>query len=144
MADATGIESDPARHAKREQRRDLLFRLQQKYGPRLADVLATRDRSAAELDVLDTADLDLRNLAGDRARAAADFQRACAALTQKRAMGSQHLARSVSELLPALGIASGAFASRLVALPTPHAFGSESVVFEIQLNTGLDARPLAR
>jgi len=144
QAYATGIEADPARLATLEQRRDLLFRLQHKYGPSLADVLATRDRSAAELDVLDTADLDLRNLAGDRARAEADFQRACAALTQKRAMGSQQLSRSVSELLPALGMPSGAFASRLVPLPTPHAFGAESVLFEIQLNSGLDARPLAR
>src|SRR6266566_3588945 len=86
---ATGIEADPARLAALEQRRDVLFRLQQKYGPSLADVLATRDRSAAELDVLDTADLDLRNLAEDRARAEADFQRACVALTKKRTAGGK-------------------------------------------------------
>lgn len=141
---ATGIEADPARLATLEQRRDVLFRLQQKYGPSLADVLATRDRSAAELDVLDTADLDLRNLAEERSRAEADFRRACAALTKKRTSAAKDLSKAVTDLLPALGMPSGEFASRLVPLPTPHAFGSESVVFEIQLNTGLDARPLAR
>lgn len=141
---ATGIDADPARLASLEQRRDLLFRLQQKYGPSLADVLATRDRSAAELDVLDTADLDLRNLADDRARAEADFQRACAALTKKRTNAAVALSKAVTELLPSLGMPSGDFVSRLVPLPTPHAFGSETVLFEIQLNTGLDARPLAR
>jgi len=141
---ATGIEADPARLATLEQRRDVLFRLQQKYGPSLADVLATRDRSAAELDVLDTADLDLRNLAEERSRAAADFQRACGALTKKRTTAAQQLSKAVTELLPSLGMPSGDFASRLVPLPTPHAVGAESAVFEIQLNTGLDARPLAR
>src|SRR5207245_2013191 len=93
---------------------------------------------------LDTADLDLRNLAADRARAESDFQRACAALTKKRARAAAELSKTVTELLPSLGMPSGDFASRLAPLPTPHAFGAESVLFEIRLNTGLDARPLAR
>src|SRR5258708_3155136 len=59
-------------------------------------------------------------------------------------MGEKLLSRAVTELLPSLGMPSGAFASRLVPVPASHALGSESVVFEIQLNTGLDARPLAR
>src|SRR5205807_6054482 len=66
-----GIEGDPARLATVEQRRDALFRLTQKYGPALPDVLATRDRAARELELLDTADLDLRDIAGQRASAAA-------------------------------------------------------------------------
>src|SRR5207247_1507811 len=40
---AAGIEADPGRLAAVEQRRDILFRLTQKYGPTLPDVLATRD-----------------------------------------------------------------------------------------------------
>src|SRR5438477_6641713 len=56
-----GIEGDPGRLATVEQRRDALFRLTQKYGPALPDVLATRDRAARELELLDTADLDLRD-----------------------------------------------------------------------------------
>ena len=141
---ATGIEADPARLAALEQRRDLLFRLQQKYGPSLADVLAARDRSTAELDVLDTADLDLRNLADERARAAGDFQRACAALTQKRMAGANTLSRAVTDLLPALGMVGGTFAAQLQPRATHHAHGAEDVVFEVALNEGMDARPLAR
>jgi len=141
---ATGIEADPARLATLEQRRDVLFRLQQKYGPSLADVLATRDRSAAELDVLDTADLDLRNLAEERARAEADFKRACAALTKKRTAGGKTLSLAVSELLPALGMAGGAFAVQLQPRTTHHAHGAEDVVFEVALNEGMEPRALAR
>ncbi len=107
-------------------------------------MLATRDRSAAELDVLDTADLDLRNLAAERARAVSDFQRACAALTKKRTAGSKALSEAVTTLLPALGMAGGTFAARLQPRTTHHAHGAEDVVFEVALNEGMESRALAR
>jgi len=141
---AAAIESDPQRLGAVEQRRDILFRLTQKYGPTLPDVLATRARAARELELLDTADLDLRNIAEQRETAAADFVRACAALTAKRTKGAAHLASAVNELLPALGMDGGRFAARLVPLPAPRSHGAEDVVFEVQLNVGLEARPLAK
>jgi len=141
---AAEIEADPGRLAAVEQRRDLLYRLQQKYGPSLPDVLATRDASAKELELLDTADLDLRSLAEERATAARDFERACAALTAKRQTGARHLEQAVHELLPALGMPEGRFAVRITPRTTHSAQGAEAIVFEIQLNVGLDPRPLAR
>jgi len=141
---AAHIEADPARLAAVEQRRDLLFRLQQKHGPSIPDILATRDTSARELDLLDTADLDLRNLAEQRANAAAEFERACAALTKQRTTGAGTLSQAVNELLPSLGMAGGTFATRLQPRPTPYAQGAEDVVFEVTLNVGMDARPLAK
>ena len=141
---AAEIEADPGRLTTVEQRRDLLYRLQQKYGPSLPDVLATRDTSAKELELLDTADLDLRSIAEERETAARDFQRACAALTGKRQTGARRLEEAVNELLPALGMPQGRFAVRIVPRTTHSAQGAEDIVFEIQLNIGLDARPLAR
>ena len=141
---AVRIEADPGRLAAVEQRRDALFRLTQKYGPTLADVLATRDRSTRELELLDTADFDLRAIGGQRENAAAEFARACAALTAKRAQGAERLAQAVNEVLPALGMAGGRFAGRLAPRPTPNAQGSEDVVFEVRLNVGMEARPLAK
>src|SRR5881409_2129586 len=84
---ASEIEADPERLSVVEQRRDLLFRLQQKHGPTIADVLAARDTAARELELLDTADLDLRNIAAEREKAAAEFKRATEALTVKRIAG---------------------------------------------------------
>ena len=138
------IEADPARLATVEQRRDVLFRLQQKHGPSIPDILATRDSSARELELLDTADLDLRNLADERAKAGEEFARACAALTEKRTVGAETLSIAVNELLPALGMAGGTFTARLQPRTTPHAHGAEDVVFEVMLNVGMEARPLAR
>lgn len=141
---AAAIENDPARLASVEQRRDVLFRLTQKYGPTLPDVLATRDRSAGELALLDTADLDLRNIAEQRERAGSEYSRACAALTAKRTRGAARLAQTVNELLPALGMQGGRFAANLSPRSSRRGDGAESVAFEVQLNLGLDARPLAK
>jgi DNA repair protein RecN (Recombination protein N) len=141
---AAGLEADPARLAELERRRDVLYRLQQKYGPTLPDVLATRDRAAAELDLLDTADLDLRAIAEQRERAASDVGRACAALSAKRATASTALARAVNDLLPRLGMPGGRIAVDLSPLPSPRADGAETVTLTVRLNEGLDPRPLAR
>jgi len=141
---AASIEADPERLTAVEQRRDLLFRLQQKHGPTIPDVLAARDSAARELELLDTADLDLRNIAGDRAQAAEEFTRATAALTEKRTGGAKKLARAVNKLLPSLGMAGGRFEVVHVRRTTPDARGAEDIVFQIKLNEGLESRPLAR
>ena len=141
---ASAIETDPGRLATVEQRRDQLFRLQQKHGPTIADVLAARDTAARELELLDTADLDLRNLATDRTSAAAEFARACEALTAKRTAGAKKLARAVNKLLPSLGMEGGRFSAELLPRTTHHAHGAEDVIFQVKLNEGLEQRPLAR
>jgi DNA repair protein RecN (Recombination protein N) len=138
------IEADPERLSAVEQRRDLLFRLQQKHGPTIADVLAARDTAARELELLDTADLDLRNIAADRAKATEEFVRACDALTAKRTAGAKKLARAVNKLLPALGMPGGRFGANLSPLPSPTGNGGETVTFEVELNPGLGTRPVAR
>jgi DNA repair protein RecN (Recombination protein N) len=137
------IEGNPGRLATVEQRRDLLFRLMQKYGPAVADVLATRDQAARELELLDTAELDLRAIADQEAAARADFTRACAALSVKRRQGADRLERAVNALLPALGL-RGQLAVRLQPRAAASAQGAEDVSFDVELNVGLEARPLAK
>jgi len=141
---ASEIEADPERLSAVEQRRDVLFRLQQKHGPTIADVLAARDTAARELELLDTADLDLRNIAADRAKAAEEFSRATAALTAKRIAGAKKLSRAVNKILPALGMPGGRFLVSQSPVPSPRADGAETVTFEVELNPGLGQRPLAR
>jgi DNA repair protein RecN (Recombination protein N) len=138
------IEADPERLTMVEQRRDLLFRLQQKHGPTIADVLAARDGAARELELLDTADLDLRTIAADREQAAAEFKRATEALTTKRIAGAKKLARAVNKLLPSLGMTGGKFSAQVLPRTTHHAHGAEDITFDVQLNEGLESRPLAR
>jgi DNA repair protein RecN (Recombination protein N) len=141
---ASEIEADPERLTTVEQRRDLLFRLQQKHGPTIADVLAARDRAARELELLDTADLDLRNIAAEREQAVAEFRRATEALTAKRIAGAKKLARAVNKLLPSLGLDGGRFAATYAPRAAHNAHGAEDIVFEVKLNEGMESKPLAR
>lgn len=141
---ASDIEADPGRLAAVEQRRDLLFRIQQKHGPTIADVLAARDGAARELELLDTADLDLRGIAEERAKAAAEFTRACEALSAKRTAGAKRLSRAVNKLLPSLGMPGGKFSVSHTPLTTPHAVGAETIAFTVALNPGMGSLPLAR
>src|SRR5437762_1001642 len=141
---ASDIEADPERLSAVEQRRDLLYRLQQKHGPTIADLLAARDTAARELELLDTADLDLRTIAADREKAGEEFKRATEALTAKRTAGAKKVSRAVNKLLPSLGMEGGRFAATLRPRTTHHAQGAEDVICEVRLNEGLESRPLAR
>lgn len=141
---AGSVQEDPERLAAVERRRDLLFRLTGKHGASLEAVLATRDEAAAELDLLDTADTDLRALAGRRSSAESALRSAADALSSRRREAAERLARGVNRLLPELGLPGGTLS---VVLP-PHseagAHGQESVVLHVQLNVGLEAKPLAK
>ncbi len=141
---ADTVQEDPERLAAIEQRRDLLFRLMQKHGATLEAVAATGREAARELDLLDTAELDLRTLAARRSAAEAALAAAAAALTARRTDAAARLARAVNRLLPSLGLPGGKLAVTLAPLPKPSALGQEAIAFTVQLNVGLEARPLAR
>jgi len=138
------VQEDPERLAEVERRRDVLFRLMQKHGGSLAAVLAARAEAARELDLLDTADVDLRAIGARRAAATAALESAAAALSALRADGADRLARGVNRLLPQLGLTGGRLGVALSALPAIAQAGRESVTFTVQLNVGHEARPLAR
>ncbi len=141
---AADIEMDPDRLATVERRRDVLYGLTQKYGPTLEDVLQTRDDAARELDLLDTADLDLEKLSERRAAAEQELESAGSALTAKRKRAAGRLAKQVERLMPGLGMPDGRFAVDLRRADTVSASGGDVVSFMVQLNPGLDARALAQ
>ena len=141
---AGSVQEDPERLAFVERRRDLLSRLSGKYGAALHEVLATRDKAAEELDLLDTADTDLRALAARRAAAEGALRIAADALSARRREAADRLARGVNRLLPQLGLPGGKLSVTLVPLSEAGAHGQESVQVNVQLNVGLEAKPLAK
>ncbi|HET6798123.1 MAG TPA: DNA repair protein RecN [Gemmatimonadales bacterium] len=141
---AEQVQEDPERLAAVERRRDLLFRLTGKYGASLESVLATRDEAHAELDLLDTADTDLRALAARRLAAEAALRTAADALSSRRVEAAERLTRGVNRLLPRLGLPGGKLLVELHRLAEPGLRGQESVQFNVQLNQGLDAKPLGK
>lgn len=141
---AAGIERDPGRLDAIERRRDVLFRLTQKYGPTIADVLQQGEEAARELSLLDTADADLGSLAERRAQAEEALRAAAARLTAKRKRAAGRLGKAVEELLPGLGMPEGRFSAAVSAAAGITPAGADDVAFLVQLNVGLDARPLAQ
>ena len=138
------VELDPERLSEVQRRRDLIFRLAKKYGPTLAEVLETGRRAREELDLVDSAGLDLQAL---EARAAAALERLrgeAGALTALRTAAADRLAEAVERVLPDLGMPEGRFRAALPSRPEPGATGAEDVEFRVALNLGHDARPLAR
>ena len=140
----SSVELDPARLEEVRRRRDLLYRLTKKYGPTLAEVVEAGRSARSELDLVDSADLDLRTLE-ERERAGEDALLArAAALTRLREQASDRLGRAVDEVLPDLGMPDGHFQAALVPVREVGPDGAESVEFRVSLNVGHEERPLAR
>jgi DNA repair protein RecN (Recombination protein N) len=138
------LAEDPGRLNELERRRDLLGDLQRKHGATLDDVLATRDTSQAELDLIDSAALDLQTIAARMLGAERALTAVAAALTAARQAAGDRLGREVSRMLPRLGMNGAEFAIELVSLPSPGRDGAEQVTFVVRLNRGMDRHPLAR
>lgn len=141
---AESVEHDPERLGDVERRRDLLFRLMKKYGGTLAAVLETGREARAELALLDSAALDLRELDEAAVAAEAALREAAATLSKLRQKAAARLAKEVEAQFPGLGLADGRFHVLLTARDEPTVSGAEDVEFRVALNVGHDARPLAR
>lgn len=141
---AATVDLDPRRLDEVRSRRDLLFRLTKKYGPTIADVIAAGREARRELDLLDTAGLDLKSLETREAAAAAELRAKARALTAKRKDASARLSKEVEQLLPELGMPDGKFVASLAPLSEIGPDGAEEVEFRVTLNVGHEMRPLAR
>ena len=141
---ADALDVDPARLAAVERRRDVLFRLDQKYGPGLDRVLEAGASARRELELLDTADTDLVDLGRRLAEADRALQRACAALSSRRRSAARRLGSAVSAQLRQLGMGEAGARIALEPLETPGPSGAERVEFLCTLNPGMGERPVAR
>ena len=141
---ADGLSEDPRRLAEIERRRDLLQNLMRKHGASIEEVLATREAARAELDLLDTADLDLRTLHARMAAAESSLAGLAADLTSRRSRAAAGLSREVTRLLPQLGLGGGELTVQLQPSSSIGPDGAEHIALMVRLNRGIDARPLAK
>jgi DNA repair protein RecN (Recombination protein N) len=138
------IDLDPSRLDTVRRRRDLLFRLTKKHGGTLADVIQAGTDARAELDLIDSAGLDIKQLETRERDARADLSEQAKRLTALRTAAADRLARAVDETLPDLGMADGHFAVSLRPIGEISATGAEDVEFCVALNVGHEPRPLSR
>ncbi len=137
------VSDDPERLSRVERRRGLLDDLKRKHGPTLDAVIAAGQSARGELDLLDTADLDLRALAGQVDTARGALGRVASLLTERRTEAAARLGREVTRQLAGLGLRGGEVTVAMTALDEPGSEGAERVEFMVRLNRGIDARPLS-
>jgi DNA repair protein RecN (Recombination protein N) len=141
---ATSIEHDPARLEEVRRRLDRIFRLKRKYGPELADVLATAQRVRTELAELDAAEHDMGELERKIGEVEEHLGVVAERLSEKRRDAASRLGGEVEAQLPALGLEGAWFEVRLTPYNTVSAGGAEGVEFLVSPNPGFDPMPLAR
>ncbi|MFL5560124.1 MAG: DNA repair protein RecN [Gemmatimonadaceae bacterium] len=138
------VELDPERLEEVRRRRDLIFRLTKKYGGTLGEVIETGSKARAELDLVESAGLDLRALEQRERDATTRLAEGAAELTTMRRNAASRLGRAVDEVLPSLGMSDGHFVAVLVPCTEIGPSGAEDAEFRVALNVGHDARPLSR
>jgi DNA repair protein RecN (Recombination protein N) len=138
------VELDPVRLEEVRLRRDLIFRLTKKYGPSLADVQTAGRQAREELDLVDSAGFDLRQLEGREREMRARLEELTRELSTTRRAAAMRMSTSVDAVFPSLGMPDGRFRVTLSPAEEIGAHGAESVEFCVALNLGHDARPLAR
>jgi len=141
---AGSVDLDPARLDEVRQRRDRLFGLLKKYGPTLDAVIETGKAARVELDLVDTAGLDIANLSARESDVRRRLGVEAEKLTEMRLSAAKKLAKAVDVLLPSLGMPDGRFTVSLTSRDEPTSEGAEDVEFRVALNVGHEDRPLAR
>ena len=141
---AENVDLDPSRLGEVQRRRDLIFRLTKKYGPSLELVAETARVARAELDLVDSGALDLRQLERKREQAVIALAGAAEELTGLRRDAGARLATEVDAILPELGMPDGRLDVSLRARAEIGAMGAEDIELRVALNRGHESRPLAR
>jgi DNA repair protein RecN (Recombination protein N) len=140
----SSVELDPSRLDEVRRRRDLLFKLTKKYGSTLGEVMEQGRAARAELDLVDSGDLDLRLLDERERIAVAALEERTRALTALRSAAAERLGHAVDEVLPDLGMSDGRFHAAILPLREIGPDGAEAVEFRVSLNVGHEERPIAR
>jgi DNA repair protein RecN (Recombination protein N) len=152
---AERTEADPGRLAEVE---DRLFRLEgllRQYGPTIEDVLAARDRIAAELAQLATVESRVAELEKKREVLMAQASERARALSAKRKKAAEKLGGAISAELADLGMGGARVVVDVAPLGGDRSElaidgarlghdGIDRVEFLISPNKGIDPRPLRR
>ena len=139
---ASQVEHDPGRLDAIQRRQDTLYRLKNKYGPELEDVLETARTAREELDTLESASFERKALEKREAAAEERVRELAGRLTEGREEAGRKLAERVMEILPEVGLEGGRFRVVLKPLDEPGPNGAEQVEFLVAVNVGFEPRPL--
>ena len=127
-----------------EQRLDLIYRLKQKYGGTVAEVLAYRDRIAVELETLQDSDNRREGLRAQYKEELAEAKALAARLGEARRAAAKRLEAEIVRELAALDMEKVRLRIAVHTGAKLSAHGFDTVTFEISVNPGEPEKPLSK
>lgn len=135
--------ADPAALDALLTRQETLSRLKKRHGPTLADVLATRERLASELDGLENADARLEETKKELAAAEKALAKLCDQVHDLRVKAAKKLDAAVLKELKVLGMPHSRFACAVeMEEGNWSRTGADAVEFLLAANPGEPPRPM--
>ncbi len=135
--------ADPAALDALLTRQETLSRLKKRHGPTLADVLATRERLAAELDGLENADARIEETKRELAKAETALAALCDEVHGLRVKAAKKLDAAVLKELKVLGMEHSRFACAVeMEEGNWTRTGADAVEFLLAANPGEPPRPM--
>ena len=138
------VEYDPVKLSRLQERMDLIYRLKQKYGGSLVEVLAYAQAARDEMDELVCHDDVLREMQKKLQQQESELKIKALALGSQRAFSAAAMGRSVEAHLQELGMPGGKFVVQLTNGESFTANGCDSIQFAFSANPGEELRPLAK
>ena len=135
------VEADPEQLRQLEERMALVQKLKRKYGPTIAAISATLEKSNQRLHDLNSRSEQVERLEAEIESARAVLVDKAGALTQRRTQAAVRLGRAITLELHDLGFLKAGFAIDLSAcLPGPH--GADTITYGFAPNPGEPMRAL--
>ena len=139
--DAYGF--DPGELDMIESRLDTIYRIKQKFGMEVEELLARREAAAAELENFQSSGQKIAELKTQVQALYGDAKKAAEALTQSRLKGFTAMNKEMRAALEFLNMPGIRFALRHARGPLS-SHGQDTVEFLISTNPGEDPKPLAK
>ena len=134
---------DPAELDQIESRLDTIYRLKQKFGMELEELLARREQAAAELENFQSSGQKIAELKAQMQSLYATAKQDAEALTQSRLKGFTAMNKEMKAALEFLNMPGIRFALRHARGPLS-SHGQDTVEFLISTNPGEEPKPLAK
>lgn len=138
------IEYDPAKLARLQERMDLIYRLKQKYGASVDEVIAYGREAAKELGELDHHAETLQELRQQLSRQEAALGKLADSLHERRLRAAAGMETGIGEQLRDLGMPGGRFAVKVLKQEQFAPNGRDTVLLEFSANPGEELRPLVK
>ena len=138
------LDFSPAEREMVEQRLDEIYRLKQKYGGTIPEILAYLEKITAELDTLENADDRREELREQYRGMLAEAKGIAAELTEQRRKAAKQLEGEIVRELSELDMDKVKMRVAVRTGTKLSAHGCDTVIFEISVNPGEPEKPLSK